>query len=641
MKILDVDITNFLAITEAKISLADRGLVLVQGINHDDTSADSNGAGKSTLPDAVSWCFFGETARDVSGDDVINHTAGKGTMVATRVLDGALTYTIARHRKHKPHKNSLRVEVNDGIKTTDLTKGTDKLTQEVVNKIIGCSKEVFNAAIYAGQERMPDLPNMSDKELKTLIEEASGVTVLEEAYKKAREGMRSAEEKVDAIVADRATLTSRKSWAQNQITSLQASAASWVTQVGNDIAGMTTQVQNLVAEIKGIDISYDEAAANTEMAALDAKVAAVAGENAELSRLDRVANQKASDLALIDISIRQLEQGIVRLRSELANVEHQVGCPCDSCGRPLTDAELGEAKNAIARKIEVADTELAQKKVDRATAFAASQSAADARDKFVLSMTDLSATTAQQASLRNAIAIHQRNVQQRASLLERAQQIKAQIDARSKETNPFDGQIAALEDEVKKLDAKIATYDQDLLEAQAGVDLEAAVVKLYSPAGVRAHILDEVTPFLNQQTAKYLTTLSDGNIEANWTTLVTNSRGELREKFSIEVTNDKGAKSFKGLSGGEKRKVRLAGSLALQDLVASRASKPIELFIGDEIDDALDPAGLERLSQVLEEKARERGSVFVISHNELRDWIPTVIQIEKKGGATTVTEMTL
>lgn len=113
--------------------------------------------------------------------------------------------------------------------------------------------------------------------------------------------------------------------------------------------------------------------------------------------------------------------------------------------------------------------------------------------------------------------------------------------------------------------AQIVRFD-----AQIEVEMSAAVVSVYAPAGVRAVVLDEVTPFLNQQTAKYLGTLSDGNIDANWSTLVRNAKGELREKFTIEVANSKGGKAFKLLSGGEKRKVRIATAMALQDLVATR-----------------------------------------------------------------------
>ena len=172
------------------------------------------------------------------------------------------------------------------------------------------------------------------------------------------------------------------------------------------------------------------------------------------------------------------------------------------------------------------------------------------------------------------------------------------------------------------------------------MEILANAVKVFGPAGVRAHILDTVTPYLNDRTRDYLGALSDGNIHATWTTLSKTAKGDLKEKFSIEVTNDKGSESFAGLSGGEKRKVRLATVMALQDMVASRAAKPIDIFIGDEIDDAIDDAGLERLMGVLERKARERGTVLVISHKSLDDWIPNVITVTKSGGITTASGAT-
>ncbi len=48
--------------------------------------------------------------------------------------------------------------------------------------------------------------------------------------------------------------------------------------------------------------------------------------------------------------------------------------------------------------------------------------------------------------------------------------------------------------------------------------------------------------------------------------------------------------------------------------MASRASKNIELFIGDEIDDALDTAGLERLMGILSKSARARhGDALILT----------------------------
>jgi DNA repair exonuclease SbcCD ATPase subunit len=202
--------------------------------------------------------------------------------------------------------------------------------------------------------------------------------------------------------------------------------------------------------------------------------------------------------------------------------------------------------------------------------------------------------------------------------------------------NPYSSMVTDFTAKIYEKEKEEVLGKSELARLGTEVEIACAVEKVFSPAGVRARILDEVTPFLNDQTAKYLASLTDGNTTATWSTLVKNAKGEFREKFSIEVEDATGGKSFAALSGGEKRKVRIAAALALQDLVATRASKPIELFIGDEIDDALDQAGLERLTGILEEKARERGSVFIISHNDLKDWVPTTITVTKKDGKSVV-----
>lgn len=200
MKLLDVTIHNFMAISEAQVKLADRGLVLVQGDNQDESSATSNGAGKSSFADALCWCLYGTTARGEEGDKVVNRFVGKDCSVTVTVEDGPDDYLITRYRKHKTHKNQLKVKrAKRGVEAWgDLTKGTEKLTQEVINQIIGCSFEVFTGAVYAGQERMPDLPGMTDKTLKMLIEEASGATLLEAAYGEANTRLRAIKAEVEA-----------------------------------------------------------------------------------------------------------------------------------------------------------------------------------------------------------------------------------------------------------------------------------------------------------------------------------------------------------------------------------------------------------------------------------------------------------
>ena len=122
---------------------------------------------------------------------------------------------------------------------------------------------------------------------------------------------------------------------------------------------------------------------------------------------------------------------------------------------------------------------------------------------------------------------------------------------------------------------------------------------------------------------------------AVWSTMDTTKKGEIRDKFNIAVEKAGFSKDFRGLSGGEKRKVRLACALALRDMVANRASKAFSC-LSAMIDDALDSVGLERLMGILEAKARERGTVMIVSHKEMKSWFRETVTLEIKEGRSYV-----
>lgn len=644
MKLLELEINGFMAIEKAKIKLDDRGLVVIQGVNKDDTSAESNGSGKSSLADAIDWVLYGETARGISGDDVVNNTLKKGTRVALTVQDGPSVYTIARHRKHKEFKNSLRLTMDDGFVEKDLTKGTDKLTQEEVLKIVGSSHSVFRASIYSGQEQMPDLPAMTDKNLKLLIEEAAGTSVLEEAYKLARENVLLINSQVSSTKNFIEGLERGAGFKKEEIENHKRSSADFETNRKTQIADLRSRAGDTIKQagdlMTKMNAILDEATLAAAISAEDAKIAAVDGERKEAGRLHGEVLQKEGDLRAWRRQLEQVELQIKHAEKGLADADHQIGCPCSSCGRPLTEAEMADVKASINKSL----TDLRKHRDDtQAKILEISQELADAQKAFhdySAGMTDISHVTTVRAGLLQEQAKFNQLKSERESVLRVAQSLKDQIETISKGVNPFLASIETAKRQLESLNADIAAKKAELADLEEQALVEAEVVKVFSPAGVRAHILDEVTPYLNAQTSAYLTTLSDGNIEATWSTVQYNAKGEAKERFAIDVSKTKGSAKFGGLSGGEKRKVRLATAMALQDLVATRATKPISLFIADEIDDAIDKAGLERLMNILQEKAKERGSVFIISHNDLADWCSQSIVVTMDGGLATVEEVT-
>lgn len=643
MKFLWINIQNFMAIKDATVSLADRGLVLIEGVNDTDAAAVSNGSGKSTIADALAWVLFGVTARGVKGDAILNRDEKKNTLVCVAAQDGDDVYHVIRHRKHKIGKNRLEVYKTTGSngQQTDLTCGTDKLTQELAENIIGCSYDVFRASVYSAQNQTPDLPALTDKLLKTLVEEAAGISVLARCSEIARERLRAAQQdhvdalrNVDAQENSLASLRQHKKHVKNdrqkfedgrkrELDRLLASSRDARDRLENDYHSLTEIDRRLLRCEKRIR-ECDQIIAN------------YASEQVRLDHLKQACNDADSERTRAQSELDRVIRDLSTVDQRLGSLSAQVGQPCSECGRKHTADTLAEARAVLERDraLVVQQYDDASDALDRA--HKAFQSACEQRDSFLASMTNLDSTNAQRAKYTRAI---QKLRNERDKVVDIEAKIQSLADEYKRllhQRNPHDGPLARLDQSIaEEIDSlNEAKKELEIVEKRAST-LDVVANDIYGLKGVRARILDDVTPFLNERTAHYLGALTDGVISATWTTLVENSKGELREKFSIEVEGADG-QAYEGLSGGEQRKVRIATALALQDLIARRATKPIDLFIADEIDDALDVAGQERLIELLEERALERGTVFIISHAELKDQISNVMRVVKRQGVASV-----
>ncbi len=633
-------IQNFLSIGKAAVALRDRGLVLIEGENLDDPSAKSNGAGKSSIVDAISWCLYGVTAKGVRADSVVNLKVGKDCCVKIVVRVDKALYEITRYRKDTSgmRNNLTLVEVDGGIRTHH-TAGTDKLTQQRIESLLGCDAETFNASIYMGQESMVDLPSLTDKSLKQVLQSAMGLDRLDHAamladaalsdgYRMVETAGRSVDTQLDLINASEKLQSTIEGTIEVSRRTIEAEQKI-LDESRDDYVRKSEENETDGKAIKSKLTRLAAFQAKAVEAHREAKSAAVWDEAGLLDALNKA--QAARDTALRNINAAEHDLALLR--------KAQDDGICHACKRPhdmATDHTaaikiLASDIKVLVSDLETAKTNFADARAklhgERAKAEAVTAKAKEDCDKVAMAI--MAAKSELQAHERYA-GKYEQDTEDRLTKMEN---FIARLHHTMMEEVRKSGQQHDL---LSNLRVELRRKEETLKLARSKMQPLENAAHALSRKGFRGEVFDQITPYLNARTQYYLDTLTEGNIAATWVTIQEDAHGNYQEKFHIEINHKSGVDQFAMLSGGEKRKVRLACALALQDLVATRAIKPIRLFVADEIDDAIDDAGLELLMGVLEQKARDVGSVFIISHNPISDMVRNHIVIQKQDGISTI-----
>lgn len=612
---------NFLTLNTVDLSLENKGLVTVSGVNKVNTSSDSNGAGKTSIAEAICWCLFGKTSRGVSADDIIR-SGQKSAQVTLTLKDETHTYTIVRERsKGKGITQVTSLDKNGA--TVNLTRGTEALTQAEICRIIGCDYEVFCAAVYMAQEEMVCLPTLNDRMLKEIVEEAAGLTKLAAAFEIAKAEASDALKAAEIAEGNFKDVEMRLSSAGDTLRSAQDSNAK--AKASADYANEERR-KKLESAIKTIEA--DIAATRYDVPALDAAIAKLEAKLSEMS--DGKHDEWLKKISACEVDISVAESEYMKARKEtrfqelrLEQSRDRIGQPCGECGSIITEEHLKDVCDSIRAKIN------ASKDCEKRAQLAYTE--AERRKNSIKAEEPEKVDTSSIYTKIKTLSLAKDKLLSKTKLLEG---YKKDLDAPKIEAVMIE--TKALEKNLEKLLEQRREALIKLGEAREKSEKAAKVKSIFDVGGVRAEILDQITPFLNERTAEYLAVLADGTVSVEWTTLLRKKDGSLKEKFSIEVKHSESGKGFKSCSGGERRRISLACSFALQDLVASRATKPLKLLVADEIDDALDVPGLERLMVVMQGKAKDRGTVLVISHNDLKSWIGNSITVIKEAGGSKV-----
>jgi len=152
MKLLYVEVKNFLSIGYLRLDFADSGLMLMDGWNYDDDSA--NGAGKTAVFTAIPFSIWDKFPRKITKSEVLRKGTKVGYSKVGIHIDGD-TYECIRHRPSKVEFFKNNVLMN--------------MTQEEWEKIIGLSYSQYLICMHSAQTEGKKLLALNDTETKDFI----------------------------------------------------------------------------------------------------------------------------------------------------------------------------------------------------------------------------------------------------------------------------------------------------------------------------------------------------------------------------------------------------------------------------------------------------------------------------------------
>jgi DNA repair exonuclease SbcCD ATPase subunit len=561
-----------------KLDLNNRGLVLIEGDNRDTQAAISNGAGKTSIFHALGWVLFGKTADGDAGDDIlrIGTTAGWGSVEFG-------PYMVRRARAKRDSELSLQdMRLPEGKR--DISGATMKDTQALICKLLGLDFKTFRNTVLYAQEGSDQFasPGTADAERKLVLKKILNLEQLEGAQKavKARAAALAEERKPHDrnLIAWKAEFEALREPA--------AAPADVAAQVA-ELKKRVTKKPKLVKLLAQVDGVLEELAATRK-------------------HVDDLRNEMRDfqvKAAKADAEASSAKKEAARLEGEVHGFTKAGNCP--TCGTPANTAHV---KNHVDKLM----GELGDARFNVETYHNRALSMRDQAKATQAKVGDLEKELAEERTwrqksteLRGELKAAEMATADLTRLERAAAQEKAEKEARAARRAELQTGFAAALKEVERIE-------------EDGRHLEFWT-RGFGNQGLISFVLDSVVPELTDRLNYWLRILTDGDITARVDTQAKLKGGGTRDKMSFELT-------IEGVTGappstGQKKKLVLAGNIALGELLANRENAAIDLMLLDEVLDGLDAAGRARVADLLLELRKTHSSIFVISHD------PAIVQL--------------
>ena len=570
------------------------GLYYVCGENRVQPSLGSNGAGKSTLWEAIYWCLYGKTPRNLRSTEVATWERTGPCHVDLTFRQDGREYSVQR----SAGKSTLLFSEYDPESGVAPQQG--EIDQVFLQSRVRLTPTEFAHTTLLGQ----GVPLFFDLPPSQKMDVVQDILDLSSWEDRSRHASALASDLSAAIVEIERDLAVQESVAEQSLAQhqdMKAQALLWKTKNAGQLKDAKDAIKTLEQSVK---------MAEAEAKALDEDRQDADSIESELVQAREAHRRHAERTTELKWKVGRIREDRDEYQGAIEEM-NGLGGKCGTCyqtidarhkTRCIKDMEAKTSEKS--RELEKANSEL-------------SAWVADTRTELqVLDLEDQLGKI--KATARNSVLRAQ-------SLRERAATLRAQLDSEKERRqtlltseNPYAKIEAKVHNDHVEAKEKIGELKAELEEAQTQQRATSYWVKGFKQ--IRLGLIDEALHLLEAEVNTALFALGLAGWSVTFAVERETKSGGVSKGFTVCITPPGGNRPipWEAWSGGEGQRLRLAGRIGLASLILGRKGVSTNVEIWDEPTAFLSQAGIDDLVSLLQDRAATlQRQIYLVDHRTL------------------------
>ena len=546
----------------------------------------TNGVGKSSVPLILEEVMFNKNSKNVKKADIANRYVNQGYNISLDFMVDGDEYNISVMRRA-----TLKCKLTKNGK--DISSHTASNTYKTLGEILGIDFKTFTQLVYQNTNASLQFLTATDTNRKKFL-----IDLL----------------KLDEYVAFFETFKNAVRDLSQQIIAYEAKTDTIV----NWLDGNKLETIEILPIMK---LPKVEESDETRLRSLQLRFENLAEKNRKINdnnylidelksiNIDEFRKDLENYPQLKDSAELQLKAGGLQ-----ANCEHELDMAesyqsmtedqCPTCGQDIDKEFIGNQERKHYRKADDYQEEISEltkeieeieneNKIHRQ----ATRGLRDWEQLYRSIDSGLPTTVYDKAQVEDQIREIQNKVETARERLEEV------VDENSRRER-HNTRIGIIQEQTEQFEKELLAITTSLSDAESKLSVLEILKKSFSTNGLLAYKIESLVKELEVLTNEYLAEFSDGRFSINF--VVEN------DKLNVEVSDNGNIIDILALSSGELARVNIATLVAIRKLMTSISRSQINVLFLDEVNQALDEAGKEKVVEILLKE--ENLNTYLVSH---------------------------